>query len=179
VRSRGDSHLAVGRLHVRSQLTGNEANTSFVVLHYGGLDFHAVLRQSRSVEEYETFKYRLLETLNAWSLADVTALGLGEFPGDSYKLVDLFVEERRRIVGIVLEQRFRDYGESLERLAEQDEALLAMLARLHYPIPRPLKMAASVAVDHKIGQELSRLPHGQVVLEFAPAAARAGSGLGL
>ena len=46
VHGRGDSHLALGRLNVRSQLTWNEAETSFVVIHYGGLDFHAVLRRA-------------------------------------------------------------------------------------------------------------------------------------
>src|SRR5262249_33467945 len=38
VRGRGANHLAVGRLKVRSRLTWNEAETSFVVIHYGGLD---------------------------------------------------------------------------------------------------------------------------------------------
>jgi alpha-amylase/alpha-mannosidase (GH57 family) len=165
VHGRGDSHLAIGRLHVRSQLTWNEAETSFVVIHYGGLDFHAVLRPAHSPEQYQDFKRRLLGTFQTGSLADVTALVLRDFQGASYQLDDLFTEERRRIIGIVLQQRFQDYGESLERLADQDEALLAMLSRLHYPIPRPLKMAASVALDHKVGRELGRLPDGSVVLE--------------
>jgi alpha-amylase/alpha-mannosidase (GH57 family) len=165
VQSRGDSHLAVGRLHVHSQLTWNEAETNYVVLHYDGLDFHAVLSPAHSPETYQAFKRRLVETFTSGSLADATALVLREFAGNSYKLDDLFTEERRRIVGIILQQRFQDYGEALERLADQDEALLAMLARLHYPIPRPLKVAASVALDRKLRQELSRLPDGAPTLE--------------
>src|SRR5439155_16253406 len=105
VHGRGDSHLALGRLNVRSQLTWNEAETSFVVIHYGGLDFHAVLRQSPSAEEYEGFKSKLLGTFTSGSLADVTELILHDFKGESHRLDDLFTEERRRIIGIVLQQR--------------------------------------------------------------------------
>src|SRR5205823_3322495 len=55
VRGRGNNHVAVGRLKVRSQLTWNEAETAFVVIHYGGLDFHAVLRKAPPTAEYEAF----------------------------------------------------------------------------------------------------------------------------
>ncbi len=48
VRSRGGGHLAVGGLRVRSLRTRNQAEARFVVLHFGGLDFHAVL--SRDVD---------------------------------------------------------------------------------------------------------------------------------
>src|SRR5262249_28985881 len=74
VRSRGDSHVAIGRLQVRSRLTWNEAQTGFVVIHYGGLDFHAVLRQAHAGEEYDAFKEKLLKTFLDDSLADVTEL---------------------------------------------------------------------------------------------------------
>ena len=43
VRKRGKGHLAFGRLRARSLRTWNEAEARFVVIHYGGLDFHAVL----------------------------------------------------------------------------------------------------------------------------------------
>ena len=45
VRRRGGGHLAVGGLAVRSLRTRDQAEARFVVLHFGGLDFHAVLSQ--------------------------------------------------------------------------------------------------------------------------------------
>ncbi len=154
VQGRGETHLAVGRLRARSRLTWNEAETSFVVLHYGGLDFHAVLRRSGSPEEYETLKKKLLETYANGSLADVTQAIVQEFEGKSHHLADLFREERRRVIGIVLQQRFQDYEQSFERLADSDEAVLKTLARLHYPIPKPLTVAAGITLDERLRREI-------------------------
>ena len=72
---RGSGHLAVGRLRARSRRTWNEAETCFVVVHFGGLDFHAVL--SHGLEPGRVSRrsrLELLATYRAGSLADVTTL---------------------------------------------------------------------------------------------------------
>ncbi|HEV3118529.1 MAG TPA: DUF3536 domain-containing protein, partial [Gemmataceae bacterium] len=158
VRTRGESHLAIGRLKVRSRLTWNEAETSFIVLHFGGLDFHAVLRQAASLEEYEGFKKRLLELFSSGSMADVTALVMEEFKGEVHRLDDLFDEERRRIIGIVLQERFADYQSTFDRMTTVDEDMLNTLGRLHYPIPAALKAVAASALDHRLHEAIDDLP---------------------
>jgi hypothetical protein len=157
VRDRGNSHLALGRLKVRSRLTGNESEATFVVIHYGGLDFYAVLRKEHHSEEFEVFKTRLLELFKAGSLADITTLVAREYEGKSYHLEDLFLEEQRRIIRIVMQDRFEDYRRSFELLADQDTAMLDRLARMHYPIPKPLLAAATLALDGRLCQELAQL----------------------
>jgi hypothetical protein len=155
VRDRDTGHLALGRLHVRSRLTGNEAETVFTVIHYGGLDFHAALRKSPRPLDYVLFKQKLLETYDNGSLAEVTAYVHDEFEsGEAYHLDDLFIEERRRIIDILLAGRFEDYRHEFERLADQDEATLKALARMHYPIPRTLLTAASLGLDQKLAKEI-------------------------
>lgn len=157
VRGRSNNHLAMGRLRVHSRLTWNEAETCFVVLHFGGLDFHTVLRKATSHQEYEAFKKKLFALYETGSLADVTALVSQEFPGETHRLDDLFLEEQRRIISIVLQERFEDYQRSLELLADQDEDLLPLLGKLHYPIPKAMRAAASVSLDRRLVQEIARL----------------------
>lgn len=157
VRSRGASHLAVGRLKVRSRLTSNEAETAFVVLHYGGLDFHCVLRRGLEQRSYDRFKVKIFSLYKGGSLADVTALVAQEFGGEPHRLDDLFVEEQRRIIGIILKERFEEYEQAFERLADRDEDVLNILGRLHYPIPKPLRAAASACLDRRLRQEIERL----------------------
>jgi hypothetical protein len=160
MRSRGESHLAIGRLRVRLRLTWNEAETSFIVLHYGGLDFHTVLREGCSEEEYEAFKKKIVQAFAAGSLADVTQIVMQDFSGEERGIDDLFTEERRRIIGLVLRQRFEEYEQAFKRLADQDEATVNTLARLHYPIPKALKAAASTALDRRLNRALEHLTDG-------------------
>jgi alpha-amylase/alpha-mannosidase (GH57 family) len=157
VRNRGSSLLAIGRLRVRSIQTWNEAETTFVVIHYGGLDFHTVLREPGSVREYEHFKRRLLDAYRTGSLADITTLVTREFAGKVHRLDDLFVDEQRRIIGIVLQDRIEDYQRTFERLIRQDDDVLNRLGQMNYPIPKPLRAAASSYLDLHLVQELARL----------------------
>jgi alpha-amylase/alpha-mannosidase (GH57 family) len=163
LRSRGSGHLAIGRLRASARQIGNQAEAQFVVIHFGGLDFHAVLNLDPELSTYELFKSELLATYRRGSLADVTTLVAREFPGRSHRLDDLFRDEQRRIIGIVLEDRIADYQRAFELLANQDEEVLNRLGQLGYPIPKPLKAAASYKLDTRLGDLIARLVRGEVV----------------
>jgi len=167
VRARGTGHLAVGRLWARSRRTWNQAEARFVVIHFGGLDFHAVLENAALSEpdpaSHESFKKDLLATYRTGSFADLANLVSRRFPGRRHRLDDLFRDEQRRIIGIVLQDRFGDYQHSFELLANQDEEVLNRLGQLSFPIPKPLRAAASAYLDIHLRTEIGRLEHGEAV----------------
>jgi alpha-amylase/alpha-mannosidase (GH57 family) len=154
IQSRGSNRVALGRLRVHSRLTWDRAETSFVVIHYGGLDFYTVLRKEQAPPDYEAFKGHFLEAYQTASLADVTALVTREFEGEVHRLDDLFLEEQRQVIGIVLQERFEDYHQVFDRLIQQDEDLLSRLGQLRYPIPKALRAAASVYLDLHLQREI-------------------------
>ncbi|QEH33443.1 Glycosyl hydrolase family 57 [Aquisphaera giovannonii] len=160
-RTRGKGHLAVGRLRARSRRTRTHAETYFLVVHFGGLDFHAVLNNAIDPDDFESFKVRLLAAYRTGSLADVMALVTEEFPGRAHRLDDLFRDEQRRIIGIVLADRFEDYQRSFEHLADQDEEILNRLGNLNYPVPRPLRAAASAYIDRHLEEQIVRIERGE------------------
>jgi hypothetical protein len=120
-----------------------------------------VLSQSLEPSAFEAFQARLLETYRSGSLADVTTLVAQEFPGRAHHLDDLFRDEQRRIIAIILEDRFADYQRTYERLANQDEELLNRLGQLTYPIPKPLHAAASSYLDLQLRDQIARLVRGE------------------
>jgi hypothetical protein len=163
VRSRASGHLGVGRLRARSRRIWNQAEVFFVVIHFGGLDFHAVLNSELDLQHYHAFKGELLAVYRRGSLADITSLVTARFPGRSHRLDDLFRDEQRRIIGIVLADRIADYERSFELLANQDEEVLNRLGQLGYPIPKPLRATASHFLDVHLRHEIGRLVRGEVV----------------
>jgi alpha-amylase/alpha-mannosidase (GH57 family) len=160
VRCRGRSRLAVGRLRARSHRTWDEAEAAFVVIHYGGLDFHTALRRPSSHKDYEGLKKRLIEAYQGGSLADVTALVAREFEGRVHRLDDIFADEQRRIIAEVLHDRIADYQHTYERLIRQDDDVFVRLGQLRHPIPKPLRAAASSHLDLRLREELEQLEHG-------------------
>ncbi len=164
VRSRGSSRLAVGRLCARSHRTWDAAEADFVVIHYGGLDFHAVLRSPSPPAVFNDLKARLIEAYQGGSLADVTAIVTREFAGRAHRLDDLFADEQRRIISIVLQNRIEDYERTFERLTREDDDVLHRLGQLRHPIPKPLQAAASSYLDLRLRQKLEVLD-GEAGLE--------------
>ena len=61
----------------------------------------------------------------------------------------------------MLEDRFADYQRSFELLANQDEEVLNRLGQLGYPIPKPLRAAASTYLDIHLRDEIGRLVRGE------------------
>jgi hypothetical protein len=162
---RGSGLVAAGRLRVRSRRTRNQAECRFVVIHFGSLDFHAVVSQDPESDpgRFDSFKKQLLAANRSGSLADLTSLVAREFPGRAHRLDDLFREEQRRIIGIILQHRFADYERSFERLAVHDAEMLGRLGQLGYPIPKPLRAAASTYLDIHLLDEIGRLARGEAV----------------
>ena len=78
-----------------------------------------------------------------------------------HRLDDLFRDEQRRIIGIALEERLADYERSFALLANQDEEVLSRLGQLNYPIPKPLRAAASTFIDLHLADEVNRLARGE------------------
>src|SRR5262249_9935187 len=150
-------HLAVGRLQVRSRQTWDEAETFFAVIHYGGLDFYAALRPDLAPRGFQHLRLRLREGYKTGAPADVTALVAPELPGGAHRLDDLFLDEQRRIIGIVLRDRIEDYRRTFERLFTQDEDMLNRLGKMHYPIPKSLGSAASSSLDLHLWHAIARL----------------------
>jgi hypothetical protein len=83
------------------------------------------------------------------------------FPGTAHRLDDLFRDEQRRIISIVLADRFDDYQRTFTRLADQDEEVLNRLGQLNYPIPKALRAAASAYIDQHLDEHIARVARGE------------------
>ena len=108
------------------------------------------------------FKAELLETYRAGSLADVTEPGrrassragrTGSTTCSATSSGGSSASSSR--IGSRTTER------SFERLANQDEEVLNRLGQLSYPIPKPLRAAASTYLDLHLRDEIARLVRGE------------------
>jgi hypothetical protein len=172
-RRNGGLSVAVGRLHARSALTLDEAETAFVATHSGGLDFHTVLRPQGDPSAYAALKQSLFAAVESGTIEDVARLVRSEFPGPGYRVEDLFADELRRVIGFVLHDRIDEYRTTFLRLAARDASVLTRLGRMHSAVPAPMRAAASVVLDLEVSREIGRLQSEPALRQMREAVERA------
>jgi hypothetical protein len=90
-----------------------------------------------------------------------------EFPGRDYTLRDLFLDERRRLAGQLLDETMRRYEDDYLRIYESNRRLIDFLREIDSPVPRPLQVASDVALTHQAQQCARALADEKVDLAFA------------
>jgi hypothetical protein len=162
----GSATLAMSRLEIRSQLTHERRDLTACVLHFSGSDIRCGLRPYDAHSHAEAEK-KLFGRFAALSLAQMVREIDREFPGRDYTLRDLFLDERRRLAGELLDETMRRYEDDYLRIYESNRRLIDFLREIDSPVPRPLQVASDVALTHQAQQCARALADEKVDLAFA------------
>jgi alpha-amylase/alpha-mannosidase (GH57 family) len=164
----GGATLAVLHLEVRSKVTGEQRDLSACVLHFSGADFRCGLRP-HDPSAHQDMERRLFARFSGLSLAQVVREIDREFTGRDYTLRDLFLDERRRLAGQLLDETMRRYEEDYLRIYESNRRLIDFLREIDSPVPRPLQVAADVALTRQAQEQTRSVAEGRVDLNSAHA----------
>src|SRR5439155_24450538 len=101
---------------------------------------------------------RLFGRVAALSLARTVREIDRELPGRDYTLRDLFLDERRRLAGQLLDDTMRRYEDDYLQIYESNRRLIDFLREIDSPVPRPLQVATDVALTRQAQQCARPLP---------------------
>ena len=162
----GSATLAMSRLEIRSRLTHERRDLTACVLHFSGSDIRCGMRDHDPHAHADSEK-RLFGRFAALSLAQMVREIDREFTGRDYTLRDLFLDERRRLAGQLLEETMRRYEDDYLQIYESNRRLIDFLREIDSPVPRPLQVASDVALTHQAQQCARALAAGKVDLSTA------------
>src|SRR5581483_4025438 len=160
----GTAALSFARVEVKSLVTQEQIDLTTCVLHFSGADFRCGVRPW-DAERFTRSAERLFEAFNRLSLAQVVREIDREFPGREYTLRDLFLDERREVAGRLLRETMARYESDYLTIYEANRRLIDFLREIDSPVPRPLQVAADVAVTHEAVDLTRRLAGGRIDLE--------------
>lgn len=152
----GRSKLAVGKVRVVSEVTREQRELTFGVLHLGDHNLSGGVREFLGEEEYVRMHE---EVLGAFSRADMPeALRLLDqhFLELTYSLRSLFRDEQRRVLDLIVGSAMADAEGLSNRLYEAHSPLLRYLATLDFPLPPPLERLADFVLNTTLRRELGR-----------------------
>ncbi len=165
VQRMGPLSLAVGRLQVLSDVTGDRTDLSFAVLHLGGWDFHCCVRAFRRRLDYQHAAETVLAAFETASAAQVI-VAINEMFGDrAYNLQTLFTEERHRIMQLLSQETLQKLDQLYSQVYRNNYSLIKAFIRDGLPVPQELHVAAAVAIKHRALQELRALEQETIDLQ--------------
>jgi len=150
-RNGSSAALRIAHVRVESVVTGEAREVMYALLHVGGHDVTCALRAWEGQAAYNGVKADLLDRHARDSVADVVR-GIDEhFPGETFGLPHLFLDERRRVLAAVTASVLAQYEETYREIWEESRGLVRYLRRVDAPIPDALTLVAR----HVLEQEVS------------------------
>ncbi len=143
---KANTKMIIGRIEVISNVTFEKHDMIFTLLHYGGEDFHCVIRGYAGKTEYNNIKETLIERFETLPLTEVIR-GVDEFFGKEYfTLKELFIEERRKIITVLIQDQLEKFASTYRDLYNEAKGPMIQLKELGLKIPEEFRIAAEYAL---------------------------------
>ena len=177
--SYGGTELRIAHVRLQSRITGEAWETMYALMHFGGHDVSCALRAWEGRAAYDHMKEELLRRFAHHSLADMVR-GLDDFfPGQAFGLPDLFLDERRRVLGRVIASVLDKHEETYRRIWQENHKLVRYLRQADTPVPEALAIVARHVLEQETLATLARLEDGGGLPERAIELVREARALGL
>ena len=152
--------LVVGRISVLSRVTTENREFAFAVIHLGGVDLRCSLEEFFDQVKYEAVKQDLCDTFTAQSSTELFRTLDRHFPGGYFRLQDLFVDQRRKIVDSLTTKMYEMQAKMLEVFYEKNKDLAKLIVVHEAHVPDTFLAAAGFVLNRTLGEELEKLSAG-------------------
>jgi len=138
----GKLKVAVGRVKVTSEVTGEEKRLCFGVLHWGDHNLSGSVKECSDKEPEETAVKEIVQMFGHAAFPETHQLLEKHFGPSMFSLRSLFRDEQRKILDIILESTLSDAASVYRQIYENNAPLLRFLTDLNIPAPGTITTAA-------------------------------------
>ncbi len=149
---KGNSNLVIGHIELQSMITLQKLNLVFALMQYSGGDFHCAIKEYSEENEYNDMKSELMKTFMLNPLTEIIR-ALDEYFGkDYYTLKDIFIEERRKILQILLKGKMQKFAQIYQEMYNEGKSSIYQMQNLGLSIPNEFKIAAEYTLGKKFNE---------------------------
>ncbi|MBE0425729.1 MAG: DUF3536 domain-containing protein [Nitrospirae bacterium] len=143
----GTAKLAVGKVSVSSNITGESELTSFCVMHFGGHALNGGVRTFIGPEAYQSMKEEIIATFEKGAFADIVRLMDAHFGTHSYSLINLFKDQQRNILNFLISKTLEEFEDIYRRMYENNRILMGFLQDIGMPVKKAFYSAAEFILN--------------------------------
>ena len=147
---KGDSHFVTGNVEIQSKVTLEKHNLVFALLQYTGGDFHCAIKEYDSA--FSDKQKELIRTFMVNPLTEIIRTLDGYFGSEYFTLKDIFIEERRKILQILMKERLDEFAKTYEDIYNEGKSSVMHLQALGLEIPNEFKIAAQYTLTKQFNE---------------------------
>ncbi len=152
---KGNSNFIVGNIEIRSKVTLQRSNLIFALMQYAGGDFHCAIKEFSTNDEFQELKTSLIKTFMLNPLTEVIRAIDEKFGKEYFTLKDIFIEERKKILQILLKDQLERFSTAYKEMYDQGKDSIYHMQNLGLEIPKEFKISAGYALSHRYNDLLA------------------------
>jgi alpha-amylase/alpha-mannosidase (GH57 family) len=152
----GIQRLAVGKALVHSDITGEEKEIGFAVLHLGNHNLIGGVREYMGDEPFSGMCREIKKAFGRSDITEIIRLMDTYFETHNYSLWHLFKDEQRKVLNKILESTLREIEASFRQIYERHYPVMQVMREMRIPLPKAFATATELIIGHDMSQELER-----------------------
>ena len=149
---KGNSTLLLGHIEIQSRVTLQKSNLMFALMQYAGGDFHCAIKEYSDAESYAKLKQNLTTTFLLNPLTEIIRSLDESFGKEYFTLKDIFIEERRKILEILIQNKMRKYAQIYQEMYDEGKGSIYQMQNLGLSVPEEFKIAAHYSLSKKFNE---------------------------
>jgi alpha-amylase/alpha-mannosidase (GH57 family) len=143
----GIARMALGKIFVISEITGQGELLSLCVLKLGSQMLNGGVRTFLGDEAYISMKDEMDKTMEMSDFAETIRLMDKHFGMHNYSFKDLFRDEQRKILNLIVGKALEDLQHTYRTMYEQNRGVMGFLQDTGIPMPKAFKNLAEFLLN--------------------------------
>ena len=152
---KGNTNFIIGNIEIRSKVTLQKSNLVFALMQYAGGDFHCAIKEFSTSDEYQDLKTSLIKTFMLNPMTEIIRALDEKFGKEYFTLKDIFIEERKKILQILLKDQLSKFADTYKDMYDQGKGSIYHMQNLGLEIPNEFKISAGYALSQRYNDLLS------------------------
>jgi alpha-amylase/alpha-mannosidase (GH57 family) len=162
----GSAKLALGKIEVRSKILEESEKIAFCVFHLGSHSLYGGVRTYLGDDAFQVMKNEITDTFESGAFADIMRLMDTHFGMHTYSLRDLFRDEQRKIIELVISSTLEEFEAAYRQMYYNSRILMGFLDETGIPIPKAFYAAAEFTLNLDMKSALGEKPDVEQIEEI-------------
>jgi hypothetical protein len=155
----GKLKLVTGKMKIFSEVTWEEEEMNFAVLHLGDNNVNGGVIKYQNQQQLNNMQAEIRAAFDRGDVSEVIKLMGEHFGPNNYTLWHLFRDQQRKILNQILQITYENIESSYRQIYDNNYSIMSFFQSLNIPVPKPLLLAA----ENILNLDLQRIFENEIM----------------